>query len=122
MTERETQPTLSVPARACPTRPLLRPFPLAVMALATFLVVFTLMMARLSASTHLPISSLAGVGTPVTLKGGSPAGAVSTRASGAGAAAVPVTSQAVAEGATPATSTIVTRTSGATGAGAVRDE
>ena len=122
MTERETRPAPSGPARARATRPLLRPFPLAVMTLATFLVVFTLMMARLSASTHLPLSSLAGGGTPVTLKGGSPAGAISTRASGAGATAVAVTSQAVAEGATPATSTIVTRTSGATGAGAVRDE
>jgi hypothetical protein len=74
--EAERAPSKPVPAPA--SHPLLAPFPLAVMTLAAFLVVFALMMARRTASTG---PRLAG-GHEAALVAG-PGGALRTRASGA---------------------------------------
>jgi len=99
----------------------LHPFPLTVMALATFLVIFTLLMARLTASSHLASGAPAGAVAVTAIAGEAGASAVSTRTSGGGATAIPAAIPAVAEGSSsPAgPTTIVTRTSGA---GAARDE
>jgi hypothetical protein len=70
-------------AQALGARPLLDPFALAVMTLATFMVVFALMMARLN---HEVGSAPRSSGTATPLVGGSTASRVMTRASGAGAA------------------------------------
>jgi len=121
MTDRESQTAPAARTRPRATRPLLRPFPLTVMTLATFLVVFALLMARLTASTHLPLGSLVGAGTPVALNGESTGRGLTTRASGAAASSTPVANPGVAEGASAGTRTLVTRTSGATGTGA-RDD
>jgi len=107
------------PTRARTAHPLLGAFPLAVMTLATFMVVFTLMMARMTAGVN------PGVGSSTStalLAGGSGASAVTTRTSGAGAAGAAVVQPAVSEGSPAATSTIVTRSSGAAGAVGVGDE
>jgi hypothetical protein len=105
-------------ARSHP-HPLLGAFPLVVMTLATFLVVFTLMMARLSAGADPAVH----VGTSISLgaarSGASP---VRTRASGGGesaAAAIPAAGSGEASATMPA---VVTRTSGAAGTGEVGDE
>jgi hypothetical protein len=107
-----------VPARR--GHPLLRPFPLAIMTVATFLVVFTLMMARLTAGADpaLRASVTAGaISRPV----GSGASTVVTRASGAGATVAAVSHGARGEG-PPTAATIVTRTSRAAGSPGVGDD
>jgi hypothetical protein len=105
--------------RARRGHPLLGAFPLAVMTLAVFLVLFTLMMARLKAGAD-PVLSAS---TSISLVSGSPGGgAVTTRASGAtpsGGGATPV---AGAEGSRVAPAVIVTRSSGAAGAREAGDE
>ncbi len=121
MTDRESQPAHSARRNPHATRPLLRVFPLTVMALATFLVVFTLLMARLTATTHLPLGALVGASSPVTLNGEPASPGVTTRVSGAAAARTAVSNSAVAQGASAGTATLVTRTSGASGTGA-RDD
>jgi hypothetical protein len=99
--------------------PLLGAFPLVVMTLATFLVVFTLMMARLSAGAD----PAAHVGTSISLGvARSGVGAVRTRASGGGesaAAAVPAAGSGESSARMPAA---VTRTSGAAGMREIGDE
>jgi hypothetical protein len=99
--------------------PLLDGFPLAVMTLATFLVLFTVMMARLKAGADPSLRP----STSVSLIAGSPgAGRVTARASGgsrAGTTATPVArsaESAVTSGA------IVTRTSGAPDMAAAGDD
>ncbi len=82
--------------------------------LATFLVVFTLMMARLSAGAD-PALRAGATANAATLTEGSGAPTVRTRVSGAGAAAGGAAQIAVGQGAPAATSAIVTRTSGAPG-------
>ncbi|HYM55915.1 MAG TPA: hypothetical protein VES97_11170 [Solirubrobacteraceae bacterium] len=94
---------------------LLRPFPLAVMTLATFLVVFTLMMARLTAGSDPALRASAG--SAAALVEGSGGSVVRTRASGSGAAGAATSQVAAAEGSSVATPAIVTRSSGATGVG-----
>ncbi len=85
---------------------------MAVMTLATFLVIFTLMMARLSVGAD---PALRGAANPVALTAGS-AGGVTTRASGASAATSSTVQAAAGQGAATATPAVVTRSSGATGA------
>jgi hypothetical protein len=99
--------------------PLLGAFPLVVMTLATFLVVFTLMMARLSAGADPAVH----VGTSISLGvARSGAGAVRTRASGGGespAAATPAAGSGESSAPIPV---VVTRTSGAAGTRELGDE
>ncbi len=103
-------------AKPAPARlnahPLLRVFPLTVMAVATFLTVFTLMMARMTA---LQASSTPAGGSVVALARGS--APLRTRASGAAASGAAASGAGVS-GALARTSpqegaTILTRTSGA---------
>jgi hypothetical protein len=104
------------PARARGSHIMLRPFPLAVMTLATFLVVFTLMMARLTAGAGQSLRP--GAGT-VALVQSSGAAAVTTSTSGSGvsgASRVSSVSQAAnVEGSAATVPAIVTRSSGASG-------
>lgn len=129
-----TQPQEAVAAGQTPNRPpasqgrgashrrrhpLLSAFPLTVMTLATFLVVFALMMARLQAGAD-PALRASAPGALVAGSSGSPA--ITTRTSGAsaGTGAGPTTSVATTEGSAAAIPAIVTRTSGvpdASGAG-----
>lgn len=115
-TERNGGPAPGAIARARAGHPLLHAFPLAVMSVATFLVVLALLAARLPSPSAPGIGSSAPATALVAGSGGTP---LSTRtsgaASGAAAAAPPVTPATAAEG-SPAISTIVTRTSGASGA------
>lgn len=100
-------------ARRRVAHPLLGPFPVAVMTLGTFLVVFALLMGRL-ANTGTP--ALAGAGaTPALVAGSSGSRAITTSASGGGAAGAtaPGPSAANQTKAPAGTSTIVTRASGA---------
>jgi hypothetical protein len=95
--------------------PLLRPFPLVVMALATFLVVFALMMARLTAGLH---QTLRPGAITASLTEGSSAAVVRTRTSGSTAQSAPAVQAASAEGPSVTAPAIVTRASGgASGAG-----
>jgi hypothetical protein len=102
---------------------MLRPFPLAVMTLATFLVVFTLMMARLTASAD---QSLRPGARTVALVQGSGAAAVTTSTSGSGASGVSgvssVSQAANVEGSAAAVPVIVTRSSGASGRSGAGDD
>jgi hypothetical protein len=99
--------------------PLLGAFPLAVMTLATFLVLFSVMTARLKASTTTARPAGAATALLAPRSGGS---SVRTRASG-GANATVIASPAPASEATAATSpAIVTRASGTTGAGESGDD
>jgi hypothetical protein len=87
--------------------PLLGAFPLAVMTLATFLVVFAILMARLQSGIDPALSAAANATSVVR---GASGGAVVTRASGSAGPAVS-TSGAPAEPASP----VITRTSGSSG-------
>jgi hypothetical protein len=99
----------STPARKA--HPLLGAFPLAVMTLATFLVLFTLMMARLQAGAGPALGSGA---SGALVAGPQGTGAVRTRTSG-GAASSVSTSPVASEGAPTPTPAILTRASGAPG-------
>jgi hypothetical protein len=103
--------------RANTAHPLLRPFSLAVMTLATFMVVFALMMARMTAST----GRIPGT-VNAALVAESGASAVTTRTSGAAATAATPVQATVSEGPSAATPAIVTRSSGAAGVGRVGDD
>jgi hypothetical protein len=89
--------------------PLLGAFPLAVMTLATFLVVFTILMARLQGGVDPALGPSANLSLLAPRASG---GAVVTRTSGSAGPAVS-TSGAPAEPASPA----ITRTSGSSGGG-----
>lgn len=94
--------------RRSTTHPLLRPFPLAVMTLATFLVVFTLLMARLTAGADPAVHGAVGVVTSAR-EGRS----IVTRTSGGAVTRTVVAGEGEGEGqAGPA---VATRSSGATG-------
>ncbi len=109
-------------ARRRASHPLLGAFPLSVMTLAAFLVVFALMMARLTAGKDPALH----VGTPSALvETTSAGGSLRTRASGAAAGtggAVSVAPAAAGEGAGQTSPAIVTRTSGVAGTGVGRDD
>ena len=98
------------------SHPLLGAFPLAVMTLAVFLELFTLMMARLQRGAD-PVLRASGASSLVeTASGGSP---LRTRASGGGASAATALPVAAGEGSSQTSPAIVTRSSG-TIAGGVR--
>lgn len=106
-------------ARVRSSHPLLGAFPLAVMTLATFLVLFTLMMARLTAGAD-PALRAGGASSLVeTASGGSP---LRTRASGGGASAATAVPVAASEGSSSTSPAVVTRSSGAASAGVSRDD
>jgi hypothetical protein len=98
--------------------PLLGAFPLAVMTLGTFLVLFALMMSRLKASTSPALPSSSGT---ALLARPSMGGAIRTRASGGATAAI-ATSVAAPERSGATAPAIVTRTSGGAGAGGPGDD
>ena len=101
----------STGARARKAHPLLGVFPLTVMSLATFLVLFTVMMARLTAVGGTALSSNRSVALAASGIGVS---GVRTRASGGGSGATVAPAPApLSGGAAPA---IVTSASGAGGA------
>lgn len=108
-----------VPGRTRTTHPLSGAFPLTVMTLATFLVLFAVMMARLKAGVDPALS--AGTGSSLTASGAG-SGAVRTRASGAGASAGTATPVAAAEEPSARSGAIVTRASGASGTQGTGDE
>lgn len=105
-------------SRARNAHPLLSPFPLTVMTLATFLVIFALMMARLEAGVDPALR--VGPTTPVAAASSS-ARAVITRTSGGGESAATLAPTAGSEesAASPA---VVTRTSGSPGTTEAGDE
>jgi hypothetical protein len=103
-------------ARTRETHPLLGVFPLTVMSLATFLVLFSVMMARLTAAGGTALSSNRSVALAAN---GSGASAVRTRASGGGGSGATVAPAAFSGRAAPA---IVTSASGAAGAKASGDD
>lgn len=99
--------------------PLLRPFPLTVMALATFLVVFALMMARPSAGiAPTPRSSVA----VASVAEGSGTGVVKTATSGAVTRSASAVQLTPAKGPSATTAAVLTRASGAAGARGVGDD
>ena len=100
--------------------PLMRPFPLVVMTLATFLIVFALLMARLSAGADPALR--AGVSAGAISRPVGAATTLTTRTSGAGAAVPAVAQSGAAEGSTAPAAAIVTRTSGAPGASRASDD
>jgi hypothetical protein len=121
----QTGPKIDEPRRSArassPARnahPLLSPFPLTVMTLTTFLVLFALMMARLKAGAD---PALRASSTTPVAAASSGARAVITRTSGgresAAALAPPAGSQE-----SSASPSVVTRTSGSPGATAAGDE
>jgi hypothetical protein len=117
----------SGPASARNTHPLTGAFPLTVMALAAFLVVFTLMMARLTSAPGTGSGPAPGASAATVFASGRPA-IVSSRSSGAAASTAPApggaSSTVVASGAqassTPAI--LATRSSGAGLAEGGRDD
>jgi hypothetical protein len=115
---RESTPSAQGSAPARRAHPLLGAFPLAVMTLATFLVLFTLMMARLQAGAGPALGSATSSALVAAPHG---TGAVATRTSGAGAASestMPVTS----EGSAVTTPAVITRASGALGTSEAGDD
>ena len=103
--------------------PLLNAFPLAVMTLATFLVVFALLMARLTAGADPALRT--GASSALVRESAS-GGAVRTRASTAavpgGAAGANATPSAASEGSSRTVPAIVTSSSGAGGSGRGGDD
>src|SRR5450759_563711 len=96
------------PTRLRARHPLLGVFPLAVMTLSTFLVVFAVLMARLQSGVDPALRAAASRSLAVP---GAQRGALVTRTSGGSAPAA--TSRAAEEGSTP----VLTRTSGSGGGG-----
>ena len=105
-------------SRARNPHPLLSPFPLTVMTLATFLVFFALMTARLKAGADPALR--AGTTTPVAAAS-SGARAVITRTSGGGESAATLAPTAGSEE-SAASPSVVTRTSGSPGTTEPGDE
>jgi hypothetical protein len=99
--------------------PLLGVFPLVVMTLATFLVLFTLMMARLRAGADPALR--ASTSTSVAAAH-SATGVVSTRASGGRESAATATPAAGSEESPARMPAVITRTSGGGGSTEVGDE
>ncbi len=97
-------------AQARKAHPLLGAFPLTVMTLATFLVLFTLMMARLKAGTDPALRPSTSTSLVARSSG---AGAVTTRTSGGGEPAAAATQAAASEESSETPTAIVTRASGA---------
>jgi len=97
-------------AQARQAHPLLGAFPLVVITLATFLVVFTLMMARLEASTDPALRASTSAPLVAASTG---AGAVTTRTSGGGESTATATPAAGSEESSATTPAVVTRSSGA---------
>ena len=97
------------PTRLRARHPLLGVFPLAVMTLSTFLVVFAVLMARLQSGVDPALRAAASRSLAVP---GAQRGALVTRTSGGGSAPA-ATSRAAEEGSTP----VLTRTSGSGGGG-----
>jgi hypothetical protein len=101
------------------THPLLGLFPLVVMTLATFLVLFTLMMARLRAGADPALRASTSTSAAAV---GSATGAVTTRTSGGRESAATAT-PAAGSGESPARMpAVITRTSGGGGTTEVGDE
>ena len=118
--------TAGAPAHSAPVRgrtrkahPLSGAFPLAVMTLATFLVLFAVMMARLKAGVDPALRAGAGSSLVASRAAG---GAVRTRTSGAGASAGTATPVAASEEPSAQSQAIVTRASGASGTQGAGDE
>lgn len=107
------------PRQARRAHPLLGVFPLVVMTLATFLVLFTLMMARPRAGTDPALH--ASTSTSVAAAG-SATGAVTTRASGGAESAATATPATGSEESSARMPAVVTRTSGGAGPREVGDE
>lgn len=105
------------------SHPLLNAFPLAVMTLATFLVVFALLMARLTAGVDPALRT--GASSALVRENAS-GSAVRTRASTAaatgGAAGANATPIAASEGSSGTAPAIVTSSSGARGSGRGGDD
>ena len=122
---RQRTPSPSEGSRSAPgsaptrTQPLLGAFPLTVMTIATFLVLFAFMMGRLKVGADLAVRG--GTGSSLVL-GSSGSGFVTTRTSGAGAASALATRAVAPEASSGRTPAIVTRASGALGATEVGDE
>jgi hypothetical protein len=119
---RVSQPPAAGTNGATPARrhPLLGAFPLTVMTLATFLVVFAMMMARLTAGAD---PAVKGATTAALVEPAAAGSAVRTRASAtAGAAATPTVAPARGSSAPAPAPAVVTRSSGRAGAGAVTDD
>ena len=109
------------PSRAVRARgrhPLLGVFPLTVMTLATFLVLFTLMMARLTAGADPALRAGNSAAVVRTVSAGSP---LSTRTSG-GAGTASTTSVAASQGSSATVPAVLTRSSGGAGAGVGSDD
>jgi len=104
--------------RARGRHPLLGVFPLTVMTLATFLVLFTLMMARLTAGADPALRAGNSAAVVRTVSAGSP---LSTRTSG-GAATAGTTSVAASQGSSATVPAVLTRSSGGAGAGVGSDD
>ena len=109
----DSPPSARESPRARRPHPLLGAFPLAVMTLATFLVLFTLMMARLQTGAGPVLSASKG---SAALAEGNNESVVTTRTSGGGASSAPATSVAASEGTAGTSPAVVTRASGALGA------
>lgn len=103
------------------SHPLLGAFPLSVMALATFLIVFTLMMARMTAGVD--PTAPQGAATALVLGGGGQ-GTARTRTSAGGLipGAGPSSASAPAASSLPAAGAVATRTSGAAAVEGLGDE
>jgi hypothetical protein len=107
------------PPRARSAHPLLGAFPLAVMTLATFLVLFTVMMARLRAGADPALRPIVSSGLLARSSG---TGALRTRASGGGASTAVAAPAAASEEPPVARTAVVTRASGAQGTTGAGDE
>ena len=114
----EAASALAAPTPGRASHPLLGLFPLAVMTLASFLVAFTLMMARLTSGAD-PALRRAASAAVVLAAGGR--AAVVTRTSSGAPAARSTAALAGAQSGTGAIPAVLTRASGA-GAGRVSDE
>ena len=101
------------PPRARSAHPLLGAFPLAIMTLATFLVLITVMMARLRAGADPALRPIVNSGLVARSSG---TGALTTRTSGGSASAPAATPPATSEEPPVARAAVVTRASGAQGA------
>jgi hypothetical protein len=106
-------------ARVRKAHPLLGAFPLAVMTLASFLVLFTLMMARLTSRAN---PALGASASSALVASGGGAGAVQTRTSGGGGARAALAPVAASEGSARTSAAIVTSSSGAAGTYARGDD
>jgi hypothetical protein len=107
------------PRQARRAHPLLGAFPLVVMTLATFLVLFTLMMARLRAGVDPALRTSTSTSLAAT---GSAPSAVTTRASGGGESAATATPAKASEESSARMPAVVTRTSGGAGPREIGDE